>query len=150
MKFAVVAILSCLCIFSTGLQTDTIWGNVNHNVRQIGTETIKVPSTIWKVKTHTFSFPRVRRSHSFQVDSIEINILTISLTFPKFQCEMNIFSQIPLTVPIAGIRHIDYKSNPIQVEFIKGGVGYFETTLLLTSQKGHGINSTFIFYAHGN
>lgn len=57
-------------------------------------------------------------------------------------------SQIPLAVPIAGIRHIDFKSHPIEVQFKEGGIGYHTTTIQLTSQKGHGINSTFIFYAN--
>lgn len=59
MKLLSIVVLLCLCIFGSGMQTDTIWGNVNPNSKQIGTESISIPSTIWTVKTHTFTFPKV-------------------------------------------------------------------------------------------
>lgn len=47
---------------------------------------------------------------------------------------------------IKGIRHVDYKSHPIKTEIISGGVNHREVKIYLQSQKGHGINSTFVFY----
>lgn len=60
---------------------------------------------------------------------------------------MIFFSQVPMTVPIAGIKHSDFKSHPVSVLFISGGIGYRNVTIQITSQKGHGINSRFTFYA---
>ena len=58
-----------------------------------------------------------------------------------------IHPQISLNVPIAGIKHIDYKQHPVKVDILSGGVGFHTVTIEVTSQKGHGINSQFVFYA---
>lgn len=60
MKFAAFLIVSCLCVYASCAK-ETVWGNTNPNtgIRDIGTENINVPSTIWTVKTHKFTFPRV-------------------------------------------------------------------------------------------
>lgn len=54
--------------------------------------------------------------------------------------------QQPSSFPIVGIRHMDYKSHPVKVDIINGGIGQRAISLHLKSQRGHGINSTFIFY----
>lgn len=53
---------------------------------------------------------------------------------------------MPQTYPILGIKHIDFKSHPVNVTFVKGGVGFNNVTVNIESQRGHGINSTFYFY----
>lgn len=55
--------------------------------------------------------------------------------------------KVPLTAPIIGIKHTDLKSHPVKVEFVNGGIGQKAVTLKVTSQRGHGINSRFTFYA---
>ncbi|XP_031636684.1 uncharacterized protein LOC116349416 [Contarinia nasturtii] len=111
MKLSVFLILSCLCIYASCVK-EQVWGDTSHNVREIGTETVVVPSTMLQVKTHVLHFPRV-----------------------------------PLVAPIAGIRHLDKKSHPVQIRFLKGGIGYNNVSIEITSQRGHGINSEFTFYA---
>lgn len=51
-----------------------------------------------------------------------------------------------LPYPVGGIKHIDYKQHPVKAIFSNGGIGKNNVTVYLESQKGHGINSTFIFY----
>lgn len=61
MKSTVFVVLSCLCLYGiceNTQQRDEVWGNIN--VRQIGSESVNVPSVPFQVKTHTFTFPRVR------------------------------------------------------------------------------------------
>lgn len=73
------------------------------------------------------------------------NDIFFSLT--KFSTQNKNQFQVPLAVSIAGIKHIDYKSHPVSVKILNGGIGYHTATIEITSQRGHGINSTFIFYA---
>lgn len=112
MKYtAVFVILSCL--FASAIcasERVTTWGNVNG--KEVGSENVVVPSTILKVKTYEFTFPKV-----------------------------------PLIVPIIGIKHTDHKSHPVKVDIINGGIGQKTVRIRVTSQRGHGINSRFTFYA---
>ena len=62
MKFAVFVILSCVCVLSYAAQKDTIWGNVFHNVRQIGSDTVQESSTMWAVNKQILSFSAVRNT----------------------------------------------------------------------------------------
>lgn len=68
MKFAAFLIVSCLCVYASCAK-ETVWGNTNPNtgIRDIGTENINLPSTIWTVKTHKFTFPRVSRGKSHTI-----------------------------------------------------------------------------------
>lgn len=54
----------------------------------------------------------------------------------------------PSNLTILGIKHFDYKSHPVNVEFGYGGIGYNYAEIKVTSQRGHGINSLFIFYGY--
>lgn len=56
------------------------------------------------------------------------------------------FFQYKSYQPIRGIKHLDYKSHPSNVKFLKGAIGSFNVSLEVTSQSGHGIQSSFIFY----
>lgn len=47
---------------------------------------------------------------------------------------------------IWGIQHLDYKSHPVKIIFEKGSFGDRTMSLKIESQRGHGINSTFIFF----
>ncbi|XP_055306309.1 uncharacterized protein LOC129570644 [Sitodiplosis mosellana] len=67
-----------------------------------------------------------------------LQIKTFKFTFPEGQGTNTIF----------GIQHFDFKSHPVSVRFLKGGIGQRNVTLQIDSQRGHGINSTFIFYTN--
>lgn len=49
-------------------------------------------------------------------------------------------------LPVWGIKHLDYKSHPVKVNFVKGSLGERVWNIIIESQRNHGINSTFVFY----
>ncbi|XP_055306321.1 uncharacterized protein LOC129570654 [Sitodiplosis mosellana] len=65
-------------------------------------------------------------------------IHTYVFTFPQDPTEQRF--------PILGIKHVDYKSHPVTVHFLKGGIGDTSVTILVESQRGHGIKSEFVFF----
>ncbi|XP_055306310.1 uncharacterized protein LOC129570645 [Sitodiplosis mosellana] len=67
-----------------------------------------------------------------------LRIKTFKFTFPEGQGTNTIF----------GIQHFDFQSHPVSVRFLKGGIGQRNVTLQIDSQRGHGINSIFIFYTN--
>lgn len=56
--------------------------------------------------------------------------------------------QQPSPMRIVGIKHMDHKSHPIRVKIVGGGIGQNAVKLKLKSQRGHGIQSTLIFYTN--
>ncbi|KAG4066514.1 hypothetical protein HA402_007150 [Bradysia odoriphaga] len=68
-------------------------------------------------------------------------------------CGQPITKEIEFRVPagrqaIIGIKHIDWSQHPVQTEITDGGIGRNYVTIEITSQAGHGIESSFIFYAN--
>lgn len=59
MKFALFLVLSCLGVCFVNSMTVTSWGNTN--ARTLGTENVIVKSSILRVKTHTFTYPKVNK-----------------------------------------------------------------------------------------
>lgn len=141
MKFSLLLIILCLCAYASCHQ-ETLWGNTDWNVRELGTETIVVTSSWFEVKQHNFTFPRV------SIGSIYFNWVQFrgNNCNQKLNYSMN-HLQNGGTVQISGIKHVDYKSHPVNVRFINGGLGFLSVSIEITSQRGHGINSTFTFYA---
>lgn len=167
MKFVVFVFLSCLAVCFASVKV-TNWGNVN--ARTMGTENVLVSSSFMQVKTHTFTYPKVSWffwfykisflywNHFSEVkrENIEnfvsfcyILLLTIFVTLSKkpFIKMLNfLFFQGQSAYAIYGIKHMDYKSHPVSVRFLKGDIGSRNITIQIESQRNHGINSTFIFY----
>lgn len=138
MKSSVFLLLACFCVCSVISVNEQSWGNVN--ARQIGYERVIEKSTILLVQTRKVNFPPVRFIIKLFFDCNSKTLLN--------HCFIRIFLQHPLVNPILGIKHIDYKSHPIKISIVSGGVNFKYVTLLLESQRGHGINSTLIFYGN--
>lgn len=147
MKLAVLLIVWCLCIYAEcASEKTTIWGNVN--AKEVGSETVIVPSTIFMVQTHTLTFPKVCKVNKLnQVLTLNGSIELKIVFWNRSQDKTKFFLQVPLTAPIIGIKHTDYKSHPVSVAIVGGGLGQRTVTLKIKSQRGHGINSRFTFYA---
>lgn len=136
MRIALFVVLSCVCICFVHCVTITNWGNVH--TRSIGAERVVEKSSWLRVKTHTFSYPKVDfDSFSFEIYSIK----NLSRSFFPFL-------QHNSSAPIIGITHMDFKQHPVSVKFVKGFIGDRNITIQIDSQRGHGINSTFIFFTY--
>lgn len=154
MKFTtfIITVLSCLCIC---LAKDDhlavkIWGRVNG--RELATENIIVDSYIMKKQIKTITFPRVSY---IKIEDWIIkleNLLKFDSKKYLFSIKAHIFIFLnsiqdgPGYYPITGIKHIDHKEHNVEVSFVKGDIGHRSIELRIKSQRGHGINSTFIFY----
>lgn len=134
MKLISLIVLSCLCICFANAAKITTWGNVNG--RQLDTKNVALGSIPLTVITFTFTYPHVIYLQFEQ-----------SVFFWNFHDIYSFFKGIG-SVPIHGIKHIDYKQNPVEVHFIKGDIGDRNVTIKLKSQRGHGINSSFTFYTN--
>lgn len=141
MKFVGVFILVCLAVCCVNSATVTTWGNTN--LREMGRHReFALPNTNQfyhgnQFQIRNFTYPRVRNFRSINTE--------LSLTFLSFLSQnMNYYQP---RQRIAGIKHIDHSSRPVKVDFKNSTViGSYNVTIQLTSQRGHGINSTFIFY----
>lgn len=132
MKFTLFFVLSCLSFCFANSMIVTTWGNVNS--RTLGTENVFVEWSFLRVKEYNLTYPKVKLIHS------SIYCKNILIFFSTL-----IFQQ-PSKFPIVGIRHLDYESKPVKVNFLQGGIGYNNVKLHITSQRNNGINSTFVFY----
>lgn len=140
MKITVFVVLSCLCICYVHAVSITNWGNVHG--RSAGTEKVFVKSSSKRIKTHTFTYPRVNGMTVFQPSNqmpfFSLNSLKLTIIFH--------WPQNNSSAPIVGIKHLDNKSHPANVAFVKGFIGSRNVTIRIDSQLGHGIDSTFVFY----
>lgn len=57
MKYTAVFVIFCLIGAAVCAERITTWGNVYG--KEVGSENVVVPSTIFKVKTYDFTFPKV-------------------------------------------------------------------------------------------
>lgn len=145
MKLAVFFVLACLSVCCVNSVTVNTWGRITN--RTLGTKNVTVASSIFTVKNYTLTFPEVSCVEQKCVIYkwlVEINWLKINCLF-CFGLSFFVFQYVNYN-QIHGITHIDYKSHPTSVRFLKGGIGQLNVTLQILSQRGHGINSTFIFY----
>ncbi|XP_031637180.1 uncharacterized protein LOC116349744 [Contarinia nasturtii] len=93
--------------------------------------TSTVTTNVWGTVTN-----RTLGSKSIVVTSSMLQVKETTFTYPQGQSNYTIH----------GIKQMDYKSYPSTTTFLKGGIGQRNVTIKLTSQRGHGLNSTFIFY----
>lgn len=70
--------------------------------------------------------------------------LTIFKVFFGYLIQFFLQQEIPYI--LAGIQHIDHEERPSNLHVLKGGVGQSFVDIKLESQRGKGINSTFLFY----
>lgn len=139
MKFIIFAVVLCLTayqIFAAKPKvTVSTWGRITNRV--LDTKRVTESSIPLMVKTNTLKFPEVRRNDYKKLIS----------TFRHWQkLFFLLIWQKTSVYQIIGIQHLDYKSHPVSLKFLKGGVGHYNVTLQIVSQRGHGINSTIIFY----
>lgn len=136
-----VLLLSLVCIHYSDSVKVTTWGNVN--LKFLGIKFVHEDSSWLRKKQLTFTFP----------------VVCIIMFFFFFlfsnQCKMCVnylkiifYFQYPYPTNqiIYGIKHIDFKQHPINVTFLDGNIGSRTVTIHCESQRGHGINSTFVFY----
>lgn len=57
MKLAVVLILSCMSIYAECAIFHCV--GICSGTKELGSETVQVPSTVLQIKTYTFTFPKV-------------------------------------------------------------------------------------------
>ncbi|XP_031637130.1 uncharacterized protein LOC116349715 [Contarinia nasturtii] len=90
-----------------------------------------INETVWGVETQN-----LLGNKKVEISSSIFQVKEYTFTFPD----------MPGKFPIYGIKHVDYKSHPVTVKFLKGGLGDYFVTIHIQSQRSHGIKSEFVFF----
>lgn len=134
-SFAIIFVLSCLALVSA--VEEKKWGLTYGRI--LGKETVSAPAIASEYQIRAFAYP-----------TVSVHLLLIFRKNEKYiiDCFFSLnLKQVPLKKdPIIGIKHINHSDRPVSVEFVHGGLNRKDVAVLIKSQKGHGINSEFIFY----
>lgn len=145
MKIAAFFILLCACICV--VHNIPVNGNnerathvLGHEraTRLLGIAIIVKKSSFRTIKNVTFTFAPV----NYWQKSNKIHKF-LYLLFSPYNVQPQSYQRI------YGIKIYDLKSHPSNATIVNGGIGLSNVTFRILSQKGHGINSMFLFYTFG-